>query len=96
VEETGPFESSGDGPDLRQNTPNPATKEAEILFSLPRAQDVRLAVYDVQGRLVRNLVEGTWEAGTHHISVSGLKSGVYFYRLEAGNASLTRRMVVAR
>lgn len=96
VEGTGPFESPGGGPDLRQNTPNPATKEAEILFSLPRAQNIRLAVYDVQGRLVRNLVEGIRPAGTHHVCVSSLKSGVYFYRLEAGSTSLTRRMVVAR
>jgi hypothetical protein len=96
LEETGPFESPGDGPDLRQNTPNPATKEAEILFSLPRDQNIRLAVYDVQGRLVRNLVEGIRPAGTHHVYVSGLESGVYFYRLEAGNTSLVKRRVVAK
>jgi hypothetical protein len=53
-------------------------------------------VYDPQGRLVKTLAEGTQPAGTHRINVSGLKSGVYFYRLEAGNTSLVKRMVVAK
>ena len=81
---------------LAQNRPNPVKGNADIAFSLPKSQEVRLAVYDAQGRLVRNLVEGTREAGMHHISISGLKSGVYFYRLEAGGTSLIRRMVVSR
>ncbi len=81
---------------LAQNRPNPAKGSTEIAFSLPKAEQVRLAVYDAQGRLVRTLVEGNRAAGTHQISVSGLESGVYFYRLEAGRNSLTRRMVVAK
>jgi len=81
---------------LSQNRPNPYRGSSEIEYSLPKSGGVRLAVYDPQGRLVRTLAEGTFAAGTHRITVSGLKSGVYFYRLEAGNASLTRRMVVAK
>ena len=96
VEGTGPFELSGSGPTLHQNIPNPMTKDVEINFSLPRSENVRLAVYDTQGRLVKTLAEGSRTAGTHHVSVSGLESGVYFYRLEAGRTSLTRRMVVAK
>lgn len=81
---------------LAQNRPNPAKGSTEIAFSLPKAEQVRLAVYDAQGRLVRTLAEGNHAAGTHQVSVSSLESGVYFYRLEAGGTSFTRRMVVAK
>ena len=81
---------------LAQNRPNPFSLSTDISFSLPKAGQVRLAVYDGQGRLVKTLAEGTRAAGTHQVSVSGLESGVYFYRLEAGSTSLTRRMVVTK
>ena len=89
-------ELTPEGIALAQNRPNPFKGSADIAFSLPKAENVRLAVYDAQGRLVRTLVEGNRSAGTNQVSVSGLKSGVYFYRLEAGKTSLTRRMVVAK
>jgi len=91
-----PAEPVGNGVALAQNRPNPAKGNTEIAFSLPKAENVRLSIYDAQGRLVRTLVEGNRVAGTHHINISGLKSGVYFYHLEAGRTSLTRRMVVAK
>ncbi len=81
---------------LSQNRPNPFKGSADISFSLPRSEEVRLAVYDAQGRLIKTLAQGPRAAGTHRISVSDLESGVYFYRLEAGKTSLTRRMVVAK
>ena len=81
---------------LGQAEPIPFAASARIVFGLPRPGEVRLAVYDARGRWVRTLAEGNRAAGTHHINVSGLESGVYFYRLEAGKASLTRRMVVAK
>jgi len=81
---------------LAQNRPNPSKGSTEIAFSLPKAENVRLSVYDTQGRLLRTLAEGTRPAGTHRVSVSGLESGIYFYRLEAGNTSLVKRMVVAK
>lgn len=81
---------------LSQNRPNPTQGSTQISFSLTRAEEVRLAVYDAQGRLVKTLAEGPRAAGTYRISVSDLESGVYFYRLEAGKTSLTRRMVVAK
>jgi len=81
---------------LGQAEPTPFKVSTRIAYGLPRAGDVRLAVYDAQGRLVKTLAEGACSAGTHDISVSGLESGVYFYRLEAGSTSLTRRMVVTK
>ena len=91
-----PAEPAGNDVVLAQNRPNPTRGSTEIAFSLPKSEQVRLAIYDAQGRLVRTLVEGIRAAGTHQVSVSGLESGVYFYRLEAGKVSLTRRMVVAK
>jgi hypothetical protein len=96
VEGGAPVEPVGNDVVLAQNRPNPAKGSTEIAFSLPKAENVRLVVYDAQGRLVKTLAEGTRSAGKHQISVSGLESGVYFYRLEAGSTSLTRRMVVTK
>lgn len=81
---------------LGQAEPTPFVASARIVYGLPQPGEVRLTVYDVRGRLVRTLAEGTLPPGTHRVSVSGLGSGVYFYRLEAGNTSLTRRMVVTK
>jgi len=81
---------------LGQAEPMPFAASARIVFGLPRPGEVRLTVYDAQGRWVRTLAEGNWAAGTHRINVSGLESGVYFFRLEAGSTSLTRRMVVTK
>jgi hypothetical protein len=94
--EAGGSEKPVDLINLAQNRPNPSMGSAEITFSLPRTEEVHLAVYDAQGRLVKTLAEGTRSAGKHQVSVSGLGSGIYFYCLEAGKVSLTRRMVVAK
>ncbi len=81
---------------LGQAEPTPFAASARIVYGIPRTGGVRLTVYDAQGRWVRTLAEGTIPPGTHRVSVSDLKSGVYFYRLEAGSTSLTRRMVVTK
>jgi len=81
---------------LGRAEPTPFKVSTRIAYGLTRAGDIRLAVYDAQGRLVKPLAEGARSAGTHYISVSGLENGVYFYRLEAGSTSLIRRMVVAK
>jgi hypothetical protein len=81
---------------LGQAEPTPFKVSTRIAYGLPRAGDVRLAVYDAQGRLVKTLAEGACSAGTHDISVSGLESGIYFYRLEAGSTSHVKRMVVTK
>lgn len=96
IEAGGSAESMENELGLAQNRPNPSKGSAQITFILPRLEAVRLALYDAQGRLVKTLAEGARSAGTHRVSVSGLESGVYFYRLEAGKVSLTRRMVVAK
>jgi hypothetical protein len=59
---------------------------------------VKLEVFDVLGRKVATLVNEAQSAGTHNITfnASGLSSGVYFYRLQAGNFSSTQKMILIK
>ncbi|MEP0547817.1 MAG: PA domain-containing protein [Rhodothermales bacterium] len=85
--------------------PNPLSDRATIGFTLPTAQRVRLAVYDVLGREVAVLVDGARPAGAQAVAfdAAGLPSGVYLYRLEvtdpargAGGTVLTQRLTLVR
>lgn len=101
-------EASGDGlpaatPRLLGNYPNPFNPDTRIEFELPRAMHVRLAVFDIRGRLVQTLVEGTREAGRQDAVWDGrdhsggaAASGVYLYRLETGNGICTGRMTLSK
>ncbi|MBL0062528.1 MAG: T9SS type A sorting domain-containing protein [bacterium] len=75
--------------------PESVQRNDEITFDLPRALQTSLNVYDVLGREVAELAGGVMNAGSHTIiyDASGLSSGVYFYRLEAGEFGETRKMV---
>jgi hypothetical protein len=86
---------------LAQNQPNPFRAGTQIHFGLPETESVRLDVFDVTGRLVRRLVDGTLQAGDHAVEWDGrangrtsLPSGVYLYRLEAGGEVAQRRMLL--
>ena len=83
---------------LSQNYPNPVRGTTAISFTLPHAADVTLKVYDVLGREVMTLVNGFLSPGTHDVSLDArlLRSGLYIYRLQAGNAANARRMTVVR
>lgn len=97
---------SGDGPPplaLGQNVPNPFNPATEIRFSLPRGGDVRLAVYDPRGSLVRVLAEAVYPAGSHVVRWRGrnqsgrpVASGVYFYRLEAAGQVRTKKLILLK
>lgn len=78
--------------------PNPFNPETRISFALPRAADVKLAVYDVTGRLVSTLAQQRYEAGTHDVRFNGadLPSGIYFARMEAGDFSTSQKMVLLK
>jgi len=80
------------------NYPNPFNPSATIRFSLPESAQVRLVVYDVLGRQVRVLVDGTREAGTHEVAFNAedLPSGMYLYRLETPQGSFVRTMLLAK
>ena len=83
---------------LDQSFPNPFNPETTIEFGIERAQHVRLAVYDVLGRQVRLIHEGYTNAGTLQVSfnVPDLASGLYLYRLESEDGSITRKMTLVK
>jgi hypothetical protein len=84
--------------ELQQNYPNPFNPSTTISYTLPVASKVRLAVYDVTGRLVENLLDSKQDVGQHSISFDGskLSSGIYFARLDAGKYSETKKMILLK
>lgn len=88
---------------LFQNRPNPAASSTVIRFGLDRPGQARLAVFDVQGRLVRSLMSGRRDAGLYTVIWDGrngeghfVPSGTYFYKLEAGERTLTKKMMLLK
>lgn len=81
-----------------QNYPNPFNPATVISYKLPAVSYVSLKVYDILGKEVAILVNGKQEAGTHVVAFDGsrLSSGVYFYRLVAGNMTSTKKMVLLK
>ena len=81
---------------LGQNMPNPGADLTRVRFSVPSRGRVVMRLFDVSGRLVRTPVDETLGPGTYsaRIPTAGLAGGVYFYRLEAGGMSLSRRLAV--
>lgn len=83
---------------LYPNYPNPFNSATTIRYSLPTACDVHLAIYDVLGRNVATLVEGQKSAGIHVVNwqADNLSSGVYFYRLRAGECYQSNAMILLK
>ncbi len=83
---------------LSQNYPNPFNPRTVISVQLPAAGEVSLKVYDVMGREVQTLVKERLNAGTYNVYFdgSGLTSGVYFYKMTAGNYTETKRMLLIK
>jgi hypothetical protein len=83
---------------LDQNFPNPFNPTTEVRYQLPVACDVRMSVCDLLGRELTMLVHERKDAGVHtvHFDASGLSSGAYFYRIQAGGYIHTRRMLLLR
>jgi hypothetical protein len=83
---------------LRQNYPNPFNPSTTISYSLPTNTIVTLRLYDLLGHEVKTLVNGQQTAGEHAVMVNGssLASGVYFYRLQAGNFTATKKMMLVK
>ncbi len=85
---------------LEQNYPNPFNPSTDIEFSIKEEANVSLRVYDIGGRMVAEILNGYRQAGYYSMSfnaaASGLTSGTYFYRLEAGDFSRTLRMTLIK
>jgi len=86
------------GYSLAQNYPNPFNPSTSIIYELPGAARVSLAVYDMLGRKVAALVDAVQPGGRHtaEFSGTGLASGVYVYRLTTPYGSLARSMTLLR
>jgi len=83
---------------LHENYPNPFNPATKIRFDLPEAAHVRLVLYDVMGREVARLVDGQMEAGYRSVTwnAADVPSGVYLYRLTAGQFTATKRMILQK
>ena len=88
---------------LREAWPNPFNPQTTISFTLDESQPIELSVYDVSGRLVRQLDSGVREAGTHAISWdgrdrtgAGVASGIYLVRLSGRQEAQTKKILLAQ
>jgi hypothetical protein len=85
---------------LEQNYPNPFNPETTIRYGIPEGNNVRLTVYNIEGKVIKQLDHGYKEAGYHQANWDGtnkngesVSSGVYIYRMEAGNFSNVKKMI---
>jgi flagellar hook assembly protein FlgD len=88
---------------LSQNYPNPFNLETSIAFFLSSPSQVDLTVYNILGERVKTLAEGEFQTGSHTVTWDGtnqaghtVASGIYFFRLNAGDNSVTRKMVLLK
>jgi hypothetical protein len=88
---------------LSQNYPNPFNASTQITYSLPRTTHVNITVFNVAGQQVTTIVDDLKPAGNHAIVWEGyrddgnpLSSGIYFYRIQAGNFLATKKMILLK
>jgi hypothetical protein len=83
---------------LEQNYPNPFNPVTNIKFSIPKAGIVKLVVFDAAGRQVSEPVNQQLEAGSYNydFNAAGLSSGVYFYRIQSGEFSEVKKMMLVK
>lgn len=97
TEEPG-YGESPESVSLKQNYPNPFNPTTDIQFSIPERMNVKLEVFDLIGRRVALLVDGTRSPGTHQVTfdASNLASGAYLYRLQSETTTITKSMMLIK
>ncbi len=90
--------AQGAGLELGQNYPNPFNPVTTISYTIPKSGFIKIKVYDVTGKEIEILVEEFKNAGRYQVRFEGsnFASGIYFYKLTAGEFSETKRMVLIR
>ncbi len=83
---------------LNQNYPNPFNPATIISFSLPHSEFVTLKVYDILGSEIATLINDYRDSGNYKLTFNptGLSSGIYFYKLQAGDFTGTKKMIYLR
>lgn len=83
---------------LSQNYPNPFNPSTNVAYDVPKASHVTLEVFNVLGQRVASLVDQEMEAGSYIVEFDGssISSGIYFYRLNAGDFTETKKMVMVK
>jgi len=83
---------------LYQNYPNPFNPRTNIRFDIPKAGQVKLSIYDITGKVVATVADQYYNAGKYSMDfdASGLSSGIYFYKLEAGENTAMRKMILVK
>ena len=83
---------------LYQNYPNPFNPITKIKYSLPLSDNVQIKVYDILGREIKTLLNEYKQAGTYDIEfdANNLISGVYFYSIQAGNYTATKKLILIK
>jgi FlgD Ig-like domain len=88
---------------LKQNAPNPFNPTTMVSYDLPKPANVRLEIFNVLGQRVKTLVDGYQEAGSKSVmwdgtdrSGSSVASGIYFYRIQAGENTATMKMMMLK
>ena len=88
---------------LSQNYPNPFNNSTRISFELERSGDISLHIYDTSGRLVKTLAKDKYAAGVHDLHWNGtdnsgleVPSGMYFYKLQAGQETVAKKLLLIR
>ncbi len=83
---------------LNQNYPNPFNASTTINYSLPKSGPVTIDIYDLLGRKFETLIQAEQPAGYHQVTwdATDASSGMYFYRIQAGDYVETRKMVLIK
>jgi hypothetical protein len=84
--------------ELMQNYPNPFNPATTIIFSVPKTSFITIKIYDILGREIKTLVNEEKSAGNYSVQFTGsnLSSGIYFYRLQSGNYSQTKKLILLK
>jgi GH35 family endo-1,4-beta-xylanase len=84
--------------ELKQNYPNPFNPTTNIQYNIPKTSIVSLRIYDVLGRLVQTLVNTEQKPGSYSVSFNAqnLSSGVYFYQINAGSFTQTKKLLLLK